>query len=422
MNQEYYRKLQQGRIILESSEHGIPTWRSHGIEVARRMETTFNEIISTDWNLTKVSIPTLVEQEKFDNFYKEINPKYLESAYRIADQNQILKCDPFLGCAPFIKEKCLNSPDSAIGITSPLFRYVDSKPLMVDRKIWPVIGIYAASDRESSSISMDRLYHSFKKFYDQICLPTFFVYQKNFGNYAKQMILPIAPLDKGELTVMATIFELSSLFSEKIEVKSSLFEAGISEKNITVFYALQAEREHVTLPRSLSPVEVSVLSENDTNCEQLINYLDNHEIRYSLEMVDNHTKKNKAKAAEAKGIPLIVHIKQGKTPVYWMSFNNQKGELESLINIECLLNESDNEIKHFNQRILNESLEGNINVINGVCPECAKEILPNHDYYGSIYPIQSVNCSSCGSISQLSYYLNRNTTGTIREKNQERKA
>jgi len=419
MNKEYYKKLQQGQIILDSSEQGMPTWRSYGLEAARRMETTFNETVALDWNLSRISISTLVKQEDFENFYKDINSQYLDSAYKIPGQDKILTCDSFLACLPFIREKCLDSEKSVIGVTTPLFRYVDPKPLVIDRRIWPVVGIYGVSKRESASATMDRLYNTYKKFYDRICLPIFFINIENYGNYAKRVILPIAPIDRGELTVMATIFELSELFSQKSSVDNSLFEAGISEKNLTVFYALQAEREHITLPRSLSPIEVSILFENGSNFKELIKHFEDKKIRYSLDLVDKKTRKAKAKLAEAKGIPLIIHCKQKNNKLaYWMSFNDKIGEIEDLNKVDFLLNESDDEIRKFNQELFNQSLEGNINLINGRCQKCTTENkLLDYDYYGEIYPFKPTNCPDCGIKSRLSYYLNRNTTGTIREKN-----
>lgn len=422
MNQEYYKKLQQGQVILDSSEQGMPTWRSYGLEISRRMETIFNETVALDWNLSKISIPTFVEQSEFDNFYKDINPQYLDSAYKISGQNKILKCDPFLSCLPFIKEKCFDSEKSVVGVTTPLFRHVDPKPLIIDRRIWPVVGLYSASKRESAAVTMDRFYNTFKKFYDSICLPTFFVNLKDYGNYAKQVILPIAPINRGELTIMATIFELSELFSQKVGVNESLFEAGISEKNLTVFYSLQAERDHITLPRNLSPTEVSVLYEDGSSVKGLINFFEEKKIRYSLSLVNKETRKKEAKLAEARGIPLIIHCKQkDNNQTYWMSFNDQTGKIENLEKVNTLLNESDNEIKKIHQEFFRQSLDGEVNLISGCCHKCYKNILPNYDYYGEIYPYEPINCPNCGAESRLSYFLNKNTTGTIREKNQERK-
>lgn len=416
MSGEYLRKLTEAEILLpESFNRGFPTWRRYGLQVAKRLEESFFEQVRTaGWDLKKTTQSSFVDQAQFETFYDGIHD-YSKSVYLSPAGRFLVRCDSFLSCGEMLRDLYKEDGRIAVGVDLSLYRSSDPHPLIVDRRIWPVIGFYVAS--ENSEETLNILYGVFDKFYYGLCLPTFFVYQDDYANYAKRLLMPIVPIDEGNFTVAATIFELSSLFIKKMAARKSIFESGISEKNLTLIFTLQSERDHITLPRKLCPYEVFVLYEEDGKyCAGVREFLSEKEIRFEKKQVSGRERFPLAKKAEEKGVPLVLHLKKEARQVwYWRSFDDKRGTLEGLEEVEDHLNESDNLIRRYNLEKFQKAANCEKNRIDFLCSDCQQSehgLIP----YGKIFPFTKGNCSNCGLPTYKSFFIKEDTSGTIREK------
>jgi hypothetical protein len=396
-------KLNKAKLIFnEPVMSGCYVWRSNGVTLINNIHNILHKELCLLRTVRAIKCGSIIKISDYFKLYKEISD--YKNVFLSVNYDYAIRPEN----TSVLLESLNEYKDSIIMVNSPLYRQFQTKPFLIDQRIWPASSFCLLVDKKILTNSVNSIMVCLDSFFSKMLLPHLWIEQKQgFKKFSERMYLPLMPEDSKHLTIASTLYILSDTFSEKFKMKGKIIQYGFSERLIYIYCLMQESKSCIVWPSSISPFHVAITKD----LEKFIKKTELENYRFCIVKTENG--KNENDFILQKSCPIFL-FKKNNEIFYKLIFTKEIGKLINFKMIDYLLQKSDSAILKNNKNYFKKCLsEHNTKFLCEKCEDKLEEFSSLGNYYPEIFS----NCEICGKEnSSKKLLIPSNTKKSINEK------
>ncbi len=385
------RFSEAGLLFRDPVMSGHYVWRQKGMVLVERLCGQFENVCETQQRIRHVTPDTFMDGISYQTFYEHVAD--YANVYCSLNGEVVVRPE---NTRALLASLSLEGPEIIALTNTPLYRQFQTKPFLVDQRIWPALGMAQRVSPPELEKTRDHLWNNVQCFFASCLLPVLWVRQeKGFKGFADDMLLPLTSEDTDALTVVSTLFTLSTQMTASTFPEQRVLQYGFSERLLYCYARMQEDRPVVVWPSEVTPIQLSVSSSLSRWADQ---YPEFAEFRVGENQED---------------APIVLWDEGGKIQ-YSVRVTGEQGTLESPGQVRELLRKSDAWIEHNNKQYFDRTLSAN--KVQSFCADCTDR-LEGYTSVGEVFPRQQAVCEHCETPHAfLQVFVPTTTHRTINEK------